>query len=87
MENLNLLTYLSIAIILALLSSKLMKKMKLPNVTGYLIVGLIAGPYCLKLIPAGTIEELSVIPEVALGFIAFSIGAEFKYLIQKMFLF
>lgn len=78
MENLNLLTYLSIAIILALLSSKLMKKIKLPNVTGYLIVGLIAGPYCLKLIPAGTIEELSVIPEVALGFIAFSIGAEFK---------
>lgn len=76
--NLNLLTFLAIAMILALLSSKLMKVVKLPNVTGYLIVGLLAGPYCLNLIPAGTVDSLSIIPDVALGFIAFSIGAEFR---------
>lgn len=76
--NLNLLTYLAIALVLALVSSKLMKIIKLPNVTGYLIVGLLAGPYCLNLIPAGTVDALSIIPDVALGFIAFSIGAEFK---------
>ena len=70
--------YLALALALCLLSSKLMKLIKLPNVTGYLILGLIAGPYCLKLIPAGTVEQLSFIPEIALGFIAFSIGAEFK---------
>lgn len=76
--NLNLLIYLAIALILALLSSKVMKLVKLPNVTGYLIMGLIVGPYCLNLIPVETVDSLSIIPEVALGFIAFSIGAEFK---------
>lgn len=73
-----MLTYLAIAIVLALMSSKLMKIVKLPNVTGYLIIGLIAGPYCLNLIPASTVDSLSIIPDVALGFIAFSIGAEFR---------
>lgn len=76
--NLNLLTFLAIALLLSLLSSKLMKVVKLPNVTGYLIVGLLAGPYCLNLIPQATVDSLSIIPTVALGFIAFSIGAEFR---------
>ena len=77
--ELNILLYLSIALILALLSSKLMKLAKLPNVTGYLIVGLLAGPYVLNLIPLDTVDSLGIIPEAALGFIAFSIGAEFKF--------
>ncbi|HCA70390.1 MAG TPA: cation/H(+) antiporter, partial [Lachnospiraceae bacterium] len=64
--------------LLALLSSKLMKKVKLPNVTGYLIIGLLAGPYCLKILSKDVIDQLSIIPDIALGFIAFSIGAEFK---------
>ncbi len=70
--------YLALALALCLLSSKLMKLIKLPNVTGYLILGLLSGPYCLNLIPEGTVQQLSFIPEIALGFIAFSIGAEFK---------
>lgn len=76
--EMNMLIYLAIALIVSLLSSKLMKIVKLPNVTGYLLVGLLFGPYCLNVIPAGIIDDLSIIPEVALGFIAFSIGAEFK---------
>ena len=70
--------YLALALMLCLLMSKLMKVVKLPNVTGYLIVGLIFGPYCLKVIPGDTVDTLSFIPEIALGFIAFSIGAEFR---------
>ena len=76
--NFHILLYLGIAILLSLLSSKLVKLIKLPNVTGYLIIGLIAGPYCLGLIPEKTVESLGIIPTVALGFIAFSIGAQFK---------
>lgn len=76
--NFHILLYLAIAILLSLLSSKLVKLIKLPNVTGYLIIGLIAGPYCLGLIPEKTVESLGIIPTVALGFIAFSIGAQFK---------
>jgi len=76
--DLNLYTSLAIAMLLALLSSKLMRKIKLPNVTGYLIIGLLAGPYCLKILSKDVIDQLSIIPDIALGFIAFSIGAEFK---------
>lgn len=74
----NIYLYMALAWALALLAGKICKKIKLPNVTGYLIMGLITGPYCLKLIPADVVEELSWLPEMALGFIAFSIGAEFK---------
>jgi len=55
-----------------------MKKIKLPNVTGYLIFGLLAGPYCFKVLSHEVIKQFSIIPNIALGFIAFSIGAEFK---------
>lgn len=76
--ELNIYTNLAIALLLALLSSKIMKKLHLPNVTGYLIIGLIAGPYCLKILSIEVIEQFLIIPEIALGFIAFSIGSEFK---------
>lgn len=74
----NTLLYLAMALVLALLSSKVIKHLKLPNVTGYLVIGLISGPYVLKLIPAEVVDSLGIIPNVALGFIAFSIGAEFR---------
>ena len=74
----NIYVCIAIAMFLALFSSKLMKKVKLPNVTGYLIIGLLAGPYCLNIVPEGILHDLSFIPTVALGFIALSIGAEFK---------
>jgi len=77
--ELNLLLYVAIALCCTLLSSKLMKLIKLPNVTGYLLVGLLAGPYVLNIIPKGTVDSLSIIPDVALGFIAFSIGSEFRF--------
>ncbi len=76
--QLNVYTNLAIALFLGLLSGKIMKKIHLPNVTGYLIIGLITGPYCLKLLSVEVIEQFMVIPEIALGFIAFSIGSEFK---------
>lgn len=76
--ELHIFLYLGIALILSLLSSKLIKKFHLPNVTGYLIMGLLAGPYALKLIPLEALESFKAIPELALGFIAFSIGSEFK---------
>ena len=76
--TLNIYLSLGIALFLALLSRKIMKGIRLPNVTGYLIIGLIAGPYCLNWLSLEVVEQLSIIPEVALGLIAFSIGAEFK---------
>lgn len=64
--------------ILGLLMTRIMKKINLPNVTGYLIAGLIAGPYCLRIFSAGELDSLTIVTDAALGFIAFSIGGEFK---------
>ena len=77
---------LGIAIMLGLLSTRIMKKIGLPNVTGYLIIGLLIGPHCLGIISNVPVTEggsaiydsLSIISSIALGFIAFSIGVEFK---------
>ncbi|MCX4286026.1 MAG: cation:proton antiporter, partial [Clostridia bacterium] len=79
----NTLLVVAIALILGLLSTRLMKLIGLPNVTGYLIVGLIIGPYALGgLIPGEetnqAFESLGIVSTVALGFIGFSIGVEFK---------
>lgn len=76
--ELNTLTYLAICIISCLIAGKIVKQINLPNVTGYLIMGIIIGPCCLKLLPEGVVSDFSIISEMALGFIAFSIGGEFK---------
>lgn len=69
---------LSLGMTLGLLMTRIMKKINLPNVTGYLIAGLIVGPYCLKIFTAESLDSMAVITNAALGFIAFSIGGEFK---------
>ena len=77
----NSLLVIAIALILGLLSTRLMKLIGLPNVTGYLVVGLIIGPYALGQFVPGAVEAfdgLGIISTVALGFIGFSIGVEFK---------
>ena len=48
----------------------------LPLITGYLLAGIIAGPFVLGLIPAGAPDRLRFLDEIALGFIAFAAGAE-----------
>lgn len=74
----NILFYLSLILLCGLLFGRLVKHLKLPNVTGYLIAGLLLGPYVTGILPADLVFSLDVISQVALGFIAFSIGSEFK---------
>ena len=77
---------LALAIIGGLLMSRLAKKLNLPAVTAYLVAGLLLGPYCLGAlhIPGvgfGSLEEveaLSLLSQAAMGFIAFTIGNEFR---------
>jgi Kef-type K+ transport system membrane component KefB len=76
--TLNTLLYLSILLIGGLLFGRLVKQLKLPNVTGYLLAGLLLGPYVLKVIPTEVIGGFDAISEIALSFIAFTIGSEFK---------
>lgn len=74
----SILFYLSIMILGGMICGRAVKMLKLPNVTGYLIAGLLLGPYLLNVIPIDIVEQLGILSDVALGFIAFSIGSEFK---------
>ena len=82
----NILLSVSIALLAGLLMTRLFKPLKLPNVTAYLIAGVLIGPYCMGAVgieglgfpTMEAVEVLGLVAEVALGFIAFSIGSEFR---------
>lgn len=74
----NMLTNIAIMLFAALIAGKIVKQMHLPNVTGYLVVGLVIGPHCLNIIHQKMLNDMTLVTEFALGCIAFSIGAEFK---------
>jgi Kef-type K+ transport system membrane component KefB len=76
--QLSTLFYLALILLSGLIFGRLVKFIKLPNVTGYLIAGLLIGPYLFKLVPLNLTKQLELVSEMALAFIAFSIGAEFK---------
>ena len=77
---------LSIALLAGLMLSRPAKKLKLPAVTAYLVAGILVGPYCLGAFGVSglgftsmaNVKSYSIICDVALGFIAFSIGNEFR---------
>ncbi len=69
---------LAAAMLMGLLFTRGAKKVRLPNVTAYLLAGLVIGPYCIGIFNGENLSSLDEITTVALGFIAFSIGNEFK---------
>ena len=93
MEN-YLFLYLAFMLLVGLLSTRLMKLIKMPNVTGYIITGILIGPFVFGLFFNGFdflhannpetapifyyVKRISWVSTVALGFIAFSIGSSFK---------
>ena len=76
----------SIALLAGLLMTRLFKPFKLPAVTAYLIAGVLIGPYCIGALgidglgfdTMSSVHSLELVSKVALGFIAFSIGSEFR---------
>lgn len=76
----------SVALLAGLIMTRLFKPLKLPSVTAYLIAGVLIGPYCLGRLGLDgigfktleSVSSLALVSEVALGFIAFSIGNEFR---------
>ena len=77
---------ISIALCAGLLISRFVKPLKMPAVTGYLIAGILIGPYVLGRLGVdglgfptmARVKELGLMNDVALGFIAFAIGNEFR---------
>lgn len=85
MDTSSILLSLSIALLAGLLLSRLAKMIKLPAVTAYLVAGILIGPFVLGAIGVNglgvskdQLKGFSIIADVALGFIAFSMGNEFR---------
>lgn len=72
-------TILSLGFILlsGLLAGKLIRKVKIPVVTAYLLLGIIVGPSILNLVSPGILSSSGLISNIVLGLIAFSIGQNF----------
>ena len=77
---------LAVAMIGGLMMSRLAKKLNLPAVTAYLVAGLLLGPFCIGALnisglgfnSLAQVESYGLISQAAMGFIAFTIGNEFR---------
>ena len=74
---------LAIAVVGGLMMSRVTKLLRMPAVTAYLVAGLLIGPSVFGLVSHEGVESFNIIVTLALGFIAFSIGGEFKLDVLK----
>ena len=76
---------ISVALMLfsGFLMTRLTKLLRLPNVTAYIVAGILIGPYCLDLVPQRIIDGTDFLSDIALAFIAFSTGEFFKLSVLK----
>ena len=70
---------IAIMLLCGFLMTRITKKLKLPNVTAYIVTGILIGPFCLNLIPQTIITGTEFLADIALAFIAFSTGEFFKF--------
>lgn len=59
--------------------TRITKRLRLPNVTAYILAGILIGPYCLNLVPGNIVQGMDFIADIALAFIAFSTGEFFRF--------
>jgi len=73
----DMLLKLSIVVLIGCFAGKLAKTLKLSNIFGFVIAGIILGPSCLSLLSNQDLSSLSIITEIAVAIVAFKIGSEF----------
>lgn len=76
--SINTLALAGLVLLVGLLAGRLVTFIHLPNVTGYLLGGLLFGPSILNIFTAEAMSGLGIVSEMALAFIAFTIGLSFK---------
>ena len=69
----------SIMLVLGYLTTRVTKKIGLPNVSAYIIIGIVIGPFCAKLIPNSIIVGTDFLADISLALISFCIGEYFKF--------
>ena len=80
MEDVNLLIYLGLFFLISQIFGRLANFMKSPRLIGYLLSGIIFGPYVLDVFSEDIVEQMELFTEMALAIIAFSIGASLKFI-------
>ncbi|MBN2586552.1 MAG: cation:proton antiporter [Candidatus Fermentibacteraceae bacterium] len=83
MDSIPILVIIGVATIAALYSGKTVRKAGLPSLLGYMILGVIIGSSVLSLIGETELVSLQFVTEIALGFVAFTIGAELNFRVLK----
>ena len=89
MEPIQILLSVAVCMFAGLMMTRVLRRLKLPDVTAYLIAGVLVGTYCLGRVVVGgfcfgfnsavaPVEAFDIISSIALGFIAFDIGNEFR---------
>ena len=69
---------LALMLFLGFAMTRITKRFHLPNVTAYILTGILIGPYCADLIPLAVIDHMDFLSDIALAFIAFSTGEFFR---------
>lgn len=75
----NELSSIALILLLSLLSGHLVKVFRIPEVTGYILTGIVVGPSVLGWINEQNLDSLSIFSEIALALILFSIGSIFEF--------
>ncbi|MDE5547578.1 MAG: cation:proton antiporter, partial [Clostridia bacterium] len=73
----------ALMLLVGFLFTRITKLLKLPNVTAYILAGIVIGPYCLDFIPVPVIEGMDFISDIALAFIEFVVGEFFNFSLLK----
>ncbi len=74
---------LAIMLLAGFLVTRITKLLRLPNVSGYIIAGILIGPQLLNFVPSDIISNMSFVSDIALAFIAFGVGKFFKKEVLK----
>ncbi len=74
--HISAMTLLGVAALAGFFMGRLARRVRLPSLVGYMVLGVIMGPSLLHLFTDATMEKLAFVTEVSLGLVAFSIGSE-----------
>ncbi len=79
MEGMNIVLAIGIIVVVGFFGGLASEKLKLPRITGYIIIGVLLSPTILGIIPKETIGNLDIITDISLGFIAYLIGGSLRW--------
>lgn len=77
-EGTQILLVLTVILFAGFIMTRLTNTLNLPKVSGYILAGILIGPYCLDMVPAEMIQHMGFMSDLALAFIAFGVGKFFK---------